>query len=88
MHFPITQINTNIENKYLVDEKKIQKTCWGCLLKSQKNPLAKIINFYKRDITSKDPPNSQKDGSKSEKYKITNIFTRFFQRRQFLLKGF
>ena len=35
LNSPITQINTNIENKYLKNLKKIQKTCWGCFLKSR-----------------------------------------------------
>ena len=65
LNFPITQINTNIENKYLVHEKKIKKPVGGVC----SSPLAKMIHFYKRDILSKDPQNSQKDGSKSEKYK-------------------
>ena len=30
----------------------------------------------------------KKNGSKSEKYKFTNIFRRFFQRGKFLIKGF
>ena len=52
---------------------------------SQKNPLAKIIHFYKSDILSKDPEIAKK---KSEKYKFTNIFTRFVQHGQLLQKGF
>ena len=55
---------------------------------SQKIPLAKIIFFYKRDILRKHPQIAKKTGSKSEKYKFTNIFSRFFQRGQFSLKGF
>ena len=36
----------------------------------------------------KHPQIAKKNGSKSEKYKFTNIFTGFFQRGQVLLKGF
>ena len=35
LNSPISQINTNIKNKYLKNQKKIQKTCWGCFLKSR-----------------------------------------------------
>ena len=55
---------------------------------SQKIPLAKIIFFHKRNILRKHPQIAKKTGSKSEKYKFTNIFSKFFQRGQFLLKEF
>ena len=53
-----------------------------------KNPITKRINSYKMDICEKDPQVPKKRGLKSEKYKFTNIFTRFVQHGQFLLKGF
>ena len=43
--------------------------------------------FYKRDFLRKHPQIAKKNGPKSEKYKFTNIFTRFFQCGQFLLEG-
>ena len=55
---------------------------------SQKIPLKKSKMFYKRNILSKHPQIAKNVSSKSEKYKFTNIFSRSFQRGQFLLKGF
>ena len=47
-----------------------------------------MIYFRKIKICEKDPQVPKKRGLKSEKYEFTNIFTRFFQYGQFLLKGF
>ena len=54
--------------------------------------LKKILSqeefFFIKGTFCANTPKQQKNGSKSEKYKFTNIFTRFFQCGQFLLKGF
>ena len=55
---------------------------------SQKIPLVNNFFYYKRDILRKYPQIAKKNCSKSEKYEFANIFTRFFQRGQFLLRGF
>jgi len=58
LNSPITQINTNIENKYLKNQKKIQKPVGGVFSSQDwplKKPLPKRNIFYKRDILRKHP---------------------------------
>ena len=53
-----------------------------------KKSSGKNNSFYKKGYFAKRPLNSKQISSKSEKYKFTNIFSRFVQCGQFSLKGY
>ena len=78
---PITQINTNMENKHLKKLEIHQKNCWGCLLKSRlvsKKSSFKDNFLNKRAILSKDPQIAKKKWGQSLKNTNSQIFSQDF----------
>ena len=70
--------------------RKKLKTCWGCYLQTwliSKSFLLQKGFFLWNQYLWKRPPSNKTNGSKSENYKFTSIFTRFFRRGQFSQKG-
>ena len=72
-------------------EKKSKKPVGGVCSSqdwSQKNPLAKIIHFHKRDILSKDPQIAKKMVQSLKNTKLQIFSLDFSNVDNFLLKGF